>query len=128
MFLVKMLCEMHVSLSNSDEPPFTHEKKFDKEKVNYEILEKIKNEDSLANFALECLETFNKKYPHIPFGSVHNNPSAWIVFVMNAIVKKINEDNKLNNNIIIYPNGCCTKKDCPINLFYDMVHDILLSK
>ena len=136
MNFVQILFNMHVNLSNSNTPPFTHIKEFDKEKINYELMDKIKNEDlrkyiagcdifpsersekvkstqsilfsedTQKIFSIECLELFKKKYPNMPFGSVHHNPVIWVIFVYNTIIKKIND--KSENNTISYPNGCCS--------------------
>ena len=92
---------MQVELTNSNTPPFTPIKEFDKEKINYETMNKIKNEDTQKIFSIECLELFKKKYPNMPFGSVHHNPVIWVMFVYNTIIKKIND--KLENNTISYP-------------------------
>ena len=117
---------MHVNLSNSDTPPFVHIKEFDKKKINYDLMDKIKNEETQKIFSMECLELLKKRHPNIPFGSVHYNPVTWVVVVYNTIVKKLNDETK--NNTISYPNGCCSKKDCSINLFYDIVHENIFDK
>jgi hypothetical protein len=126
MNFIEILYNMHVNLSTSDRPPFTHIKNFNKEKINHELMRKIKNEDALKIFSTECLESLKKKYPNVLFGSVHYNPMIWVKIAYNTIMKKIND--RSENNTISYPNGCCTKEDCTINLFYDIVHENIFNK
>lgn len=126
MNFIEMLYNMHVNLSKSDNPPYMHVKKFNKEKINYELIETIKNKDALKIFSTECLESLKKKYPKILFGSVHYNPEIWVIIAYNTIITKISD--KSENNTISYPNGCCSQSNCSINLFYDVVHENIFSK
>jgi len=126
MNFVEILSNMHVSLCCGANPPFTHICEFDKNKIDSEIMNKISNEETLKEFSIEYLELFKKKYPSIPYGSVHYNNVPWVIFVYNSILKKMND--APDDVTITYPNGCCPKKDCPINLFYDLVHAKIFSK
>jgi len=126
MNFIEILYNMHVNLSFSDNPPFTHIKGFDKDKIDLELMNKLSDDNMLKKFSAKCLKSFKKKYPSMAFGSVHHNSVPWTAFAYNAIAKKMNDESK--DTTITYPNGCCSKKDCPINLFYDIVHDTILSK
>jgi hypothetical protein len=126
MDFVKMLYTIHANFSNIDKSPFPHIKDFSKEKIDYELINTLKNEDELTNFSTSCFEQFKLAYPSTPFGSVHYNHLTWTEFAYNTIVKRINDASE--SNTISYPNACCTKTDCPINLFYDIVHAKIFTK
>ena len=63
--------------------------------------------------------TFNtyKNFPNILIGSVHYNYTFWANRIIEKIKKALHE-NKVNIRIL---NGCCTKEDCHIKIFYKLI-------
>lgn len=128
MDLVGMLYNMHIKLSNDNNPPFTHKKEFDKKKINCELMKTLQNRDTLKNFSIECIKLLKEKHPQMLTGSVHYCPISWVVLAYNTVVNKLQKNLDTKNDIILYPNGCCSKNDCSINLFYDVIHERLFTK
>ena len=82
---------------------------------NFLLDELFSNKIMLDSFAKSCFDDFKIKHNNIDFGSVHYNYLIWVHFALITI--------KNNNNLtkISFPNGCCSKNDCPINLMYEIV-------
>lgn len=119
-FFVNMLCQMHVTQTTSDSPPFTFSTDVTTDKLSKDKLTQIiKDQCSLNQFVKLCMEKFTEKYPTQPYGSVHCDPTSWTKIALSTIHKFLRENN--SSVKIVFPNGCCTVNDCPINKFYLIV-------
>lgn len=114
-FLQDLLCKMHIQQSCSENPPFCHVCSIDRSKENTVWLNSLLlNEDLFSEFANSCFEEFKTLYPDLPRGSVHLAPRAFVFLCIRSILVSSGEH-------VSFPNGCCNKIDCPMNLFYDLV-------
>ena len=111
---IKLLYQMHAQQTLSTNPPFTYCVVIKTSNINMHLIDELyKNNNTLNLFMDSCFEEF--KQLKLSFGSVHYDPNIWIKIVIQTI--KFNK----NENKITFPNGCCTKIDCPINLMYEIV-------
>jgi len=125
MDFMKILFEMHVSNTMLETPPFTHTitgiepSELDFDKIN------SFNNDTVKTFSEECYKIFKKRYPRCLVGSVDSNPHIWVVIALNHFIKKLHEQRQ---DIFVFPNGCCIREHCSINLFYEIIVEELLKE
>ena len=58
-------------------------------------------------------------------GSVHQNPLFWTEVFITDFCKFLNDDTIEKLQIA---NGCCTKVDCPLNIFYLILYSLISCK
>ena len=123
--MVNMLCQMHVSQTLTMPPPFTFSMRVTIDKLSEnKFIEVTKNKDSFDKFVKLCMDKFNEKYPTQPYGSVHCNPVIWTNIALSTIQKFFRGN--ISATEILFPNGCCTVPDCPINKYYAVVLNELI--
>jgi len=76
----------------------------------------IQHQDIKQKFVTDCFNKFNQLYPNSLRGPLHYNPAAWANVALDTIKKS-------SDDIIKFPNGCCSLKECSINNFYKIVLD-----
>ena len=59
MNLIEIMYPMHVRSSSTDNPPFKHTREFDKNNVNWQLLQLLKDEYVATKFSVECLNELN---------------------------------------------------------------------
>ena len=119
-FMVNMLCQIHITNTTADSPPFTFSTDVTTDKLSRDkFTQIIKDQYSLNQFVNFFINKFTEKYPTQPYSSVHCNPTSWTNIALSTIHKFLLENN--SSAKIVFPNGCCTVKDCPINKFYLIV-------
>ena len=110
---------MHVAQTISETPPFTHTvDNVTMEEIDTQKLKSFTSEN-VESFSKVCYEEYKKRYPEALYGSVDVNPTIWTVVVINNLQKE---------KPFEFPNGCCTRKICSINLFYEIVLEQLASR
>ena len=108
-FLLQILFQTHAQCSLNN--PITHNK------VEIKKFKIPQSKEELEALSQKSFNKFTEK-PHLR-GSVHLNPAFWTSLVVETIKETLkNDSNALTANI---PNGCCTKKDCSITDFYQIV-------
>jgi hypothetical protein len=124
MDILKMLYNMHVSIT-LNKPPFTHIiKNLSNDDIDLNKLNSINN-DNIISFSKICFEKFVERYPRCLKGSVHVNSYVWTEIAIKTL--KTNITNK-KENIFVFPNGCCSLNKCSINLYYEIVVEELLKE
>jgi hypothetical protein len=128
-FVVNILCQMHISQTSLEKPPFSYDVSFDSlhffDIEKYELLKT--NSIEMDKFVDKTIKIFLNKYPlsKVPYGSVHCSPKSFCIFALESIKKTFDE----GLNKIIFPNGCCSRGiECPINKYYEVVLEVFLSK
>ena len=123
MDFVRALFHMHLSQTIAEKPPFTHtitgieKKHLDITKIGFFTNETIKT------FSEECYNKFTERYPRCLKGSVDADPHIWTIIAVRHLRQKLYEDSP---NVFIFPNGCCNRHICSINLFYEIIVEELL--
>jgi hypothetical protein len=113
--LQALMCQMHMSQTKLENPPFHHTCVKDLATIDTTKVARLcSSKDELMAFAAECLVEFKQEYPNALFGSVHMVPHFWAGIALSTI------QNARTNNIS-FPNGCCTFDHCPINNYYEIV-------
>jgi len=124
MDFVKILYDMHVSQTQLETPPFTHQIN----NVDFDDLDidKLRTLDinTVKSFSEECYKIFKERYPRCLKGSVDVNPLVWVTFALNHLLNKIHNQDQ---DMFVFPNGCCTQGHCSINLLYEIVVEELLT-
>jgi hypothetical protein len=117
-FLSKLLFDMHVSQSSQQNSPFPYKVEFDYTKLNIDKFNHVNmNENNLKDFAKICFDEFIKKNPDLPKGSVHMDHVIWTKFALKTIFDTFCS----KTNSIYFSNGCCSRNNCPINIYYLIV-------
>lgn len=115
--LLNLMYSMHVQQTMLENSPFPFEVEFDSnlfDKNKY--IELSKSNQKFNDFVSDCFDKFKTKYD-CPIGSVHLHPDTWAKFALKAIVTAW----KNKSDKIIFPNGCCSVENCPINNYYLIV-------
>lgn len=102
MQFVKLLATVHIRAAESENPPFFHE-------VDLKRCQLPETEEKLGEIMVKSYQEY-KEFNH-PTGTVDVYTPALTKLVVKAICEGKNR----------IPNGCCSKKDCPTNVFYDLL-------
>lgn len=117
MDLVGILYSAHVQQTAQPNPPFSHNLSFNYEKINKTKYKSLGTEQNLNDFVNVCFEKYKQRNPNHRTGTLDRNLKTWTKFALKSIVNAY----KAKTDIIIFPNGCCSLENCPINLFYEIV-------
>ncbi len=110
-----------VSQGNGGIPPFQHERSL----YNFELRRAFPIEGAdFDQFTISCFEKFKqcKHCSGTASTSAHYRPAAWVEIALKAIQQALKDQEPS----VVFPNGCCVKTDCPINVLYDVVFDEML--
>jgi len=129
MDFINILYQMHVSQTQLESPPFTHQiNNVEFEDLDMDKLRTLDN-NTFKSFSDECYKIFKDRYPRCLKGSVDVNPHIWTSVVLNHLINKISTTLRgqfKDQYMFVFPNGCCTQGHCSINLFYEIVIEELL--
>ncbi len=135
MDFINILYQMHVSQTQLESPPFTHQiNNVEFEDLDMDKLRTLDN-NTFIPFSEECYKIFKERYPRCLKGSVDVNPHTWTSVVINHLYHKIFiggidpptlRGQFKDPDMFVFPNGCCTQGHCSINLFYEIVIEELL--
>ncbi len=129
MDFINILYQMHVSQTQLESPPFTHQiNNVEFEDLDMDKLRTLDN-NTFIPFSEECYKIFKERYPRCLKGSVDVNPHIWTSVVLNHLINKISTTLRgqfKDPDMFVFPNGCCTQGHCSINLFYEIVIEELL--
>ncbi len=115
--MLNILYSMHVQQTSLPNSPFPISIEFNPDSLDKEkYISLSKSQQEFDNFVNLCFDEFKIKHD-CPFGSVHLHPDTWTKFALKAIITSW----KNKSNIIVFPNGCCSVKNCPINNYYLIV-------
>lgn len=118
--LIGILFQTHYACTISNPPAFTFKTKISADKIDQEKLKNaMENKENMNKFVELCINKFKTKYPNALYGSVQYNPTVWTEIALKTIKNN-------NNKYLIFPNGCCTIDNCPINNFYLIVAEELM--
>ena len=124
MDFVRILFQMHVSQTISAVPPFTHTiNGIETTDLNMDKMNSLTN-DTVKAFSEECYKKFTERYPRCLKGSVDTDPLIWTIIAVRHLSLKIHEQSP---DVFVFPNGCCTRDICSINLFYEIIVEELLT-
>jgi hypothetical protein len=110
------LFQMHykiATLQDLKNPPFTHTIPLYNDIGRFRFPD---NETDLVIFVKICYSKFVDLNPHGK-GTVDFNPRAWVEVAIQVIRKSVNK----GLSSVSFPNGCCTRSDCSLNLMYEVV-------
>ena len=115
---------MHVSQTQLESPPFTHQ--INNVKFDDLDIDKLRtlNNNTVKSFSEECYKIFKERYPRCLKSSVDVNPFVWVTIALNHLLNKIHNQDP---DMFVFPNGCCTQGHCSINLLYEIVVEELLT-
>ena len=124
MDFVRVLFHMHLSQTVSENPPFTHTiTGIKNDNININKLYSFTNE-TVKTFSEECYKIFTDRYPRCLKGSVDADPHIWTIIAVRHLKQKIYENSPA---VFVFPNGCCNRDICSINLFYEIIVEELLT-
>lgn len=126
--MVELLCQVHLQGTSTRPPKFTfnsgiYTNQIDEGKLLSMLRESaVSNGENINRFAMYCFEKFLKENERIPYGSVHVCPEKWTQIAVGTIYLATQHSKATGTNrSIVFANGCCTKRDCPINKFYTII-------
>ena len=113
-FLANAMFQTHFFMTMNDPiQQFQPQHKFTKSSVH------AVEEKELVSFAKAVyLDSYCKLKN--PRGSIEVSPTAWVQIALKSISEwKSRSDDQ--DEVLLIPNGCCSKEDCYINVFYQCV-------
>jgi len=123
MNFIRTLFHMHLSQTITEKPPFTHTiTGIQNNNLDITKICSFTNE-TVKTFSEECYNIFTERYPRCLKGSVDADPHIWTIIAVGHLRQKLYEDSP---NVFIFPNGCCNRHICSINLFYEIIVEELL--
>lgn len=109
-FLLGKLLEMH-KLMTQQQPICTN-------RVTISTNRPTSFED-ISDLTDRSFDIFNKR--NLPRGSVHLDPKFWTTIFLTSVNKSLKESQTSGVIEVLIPNGCCTNKECPIAIFYEIL-------
>jgi hypothetical protein len=117
-YLITLMFNMHVSQTAKKNPAFTHKVNINCSKLDIEKLKYVnENENNLKEYAKLCFDEFISENAHLSKGSLHRDPIVWTNFGLNSIYNAY----CAKQNTVVFSNGCCSRDNCPINIYYLIV-------
>lgn len=120
--LLEQLHQTHVWVTlgygKPNMPPFEYVKALPKFNLVMAPTEKV----AFDNFVEVCYSRYKSLGSPFGRGSVDIDPKFWVYTGMKAIVDTCAD----HKNTIVFPNGCCSNPNCPINKMYDIVLEELV--
>ena len=115
-YLTKLMFNMHVT--KTQKTAFIHKVIFNHTEVDIEKLKYVnENENNLKEYAKLCFDEFISENAHLSKGSLHRDPIVWTNFGLNSIYNAY----CTKQTTVVFSNGCCSRDNCPINIYYLIV-------
>ena len=108
--MLGILCNMHMQVA------LTSPIKYNEFDITGIDKTKEYTSDQKSTLTSNAYDRYKENPSPLGRGSVDLAPQVWTEIVYKAVKES-------EGNTVKVPNGCCTKEDCPIALFYGLVID-----